>query len=178
MVVVSLATGETLPGQLKPSSDTDTHLVLYRAFPELGGIVHTHSLHATAWAQAQAAIPVLGTTHADYWNGPVPCTRPLRPSEIRSEYEVNTGRVIVERFRSLRPLEIRSVLVANHGPFTWGRSVAEAVECAVVLEFVARLAGETVRLRSRVRSVPGALLEKHFRRKHGPRAYYGQNASI
>lgn len=174
MAVVSLDTGKLLDGDLRPSSDTPTHLVLYRAFPDLGGIVHTHSLHATAWAQAGRGIPALGTTHADYWNGEVPCTRPLRPAEIREDYEINTGRVIVERFRSLDPLSFPAVLVANHGPFTWGRSVAAAVENAAVLEFVARLASQTLRLQPRLRPIPRALLRRHFDRKHGPAAYYGQ----
>ncbi|MBU6403048.1 MAG: L-ribulose-5-phosphate 4-epimerase AraD [Verrucomicrobia bacterium] len=175
MVVVSLATGAVVEGRLKPSSDTPTHLVLYRALQGVGGIVHTHSLHATAWAQARLPIPALGTTHADYFHGPIPCTRSLTPREIQSNYEANTGCVIVQRFARRQPLACPAVLVASHGPFAWGVSVAEAVHHAVVLEYLARLASETVRLRPSTPRVPAALLEKHFSRKHGPRAYYGQS---
>lgn len=174
MVVVSLETGAVVSGVLRPSSDTPTHRELYRAFPAIGGVVHTHSLHATAWAQANRPIPVLGTTHADYWRGEVPCTRPLRALEMGADYEVDTGRVIVERFRGLDPMEVPAVLVSSHGPFTWGATVAKAVENAVVLEFVARLAAETERLRGRVEPIPRALLDRHFLRKHGASAYYGQ----
>lgn len=176
-VAVSLETGKVVGAKLKPSSDTDTHLVLYRAFPEIGGIVHTHSLHATAWAQAQRGIPSYGTTQADYWYGDVPCTRPLKPKEIQTDYETNTGRVIVETFRNLKfnPQEHPAVLVASHGPFTWGKDAANAVHNAVVLEFIARLASETLRLNPRVQPLPAALLEKHFLRKHGPKASYGQS---
>jgi len=174
MVVVSLKTGRVVAGKLKPSSDTPTHLALYRAFPKIGGIVHTHSLYATAWAQARRKIPAYGTTQADYWFGEVPCTRALTPREIQNDYEANTGRVIVETFRKSNPLEHPAVLVAGHGPFTWGRDVAEAVHNAGVLEFVARLAGETLRLNPKVKPIPPALLDKHFLRKHGTKAYYGQ----
>ncbi len=174
MVVVSLETGRVVEGRLKPSSDTPTHLVLYRAFPKIGGIVHTHSLYATAWAQARRKIPAYGTTQADYWFGEVPCTRALTPREIRSDYEANTGRVIVETFRKSNPLEQPAVLVAGHGPFAWGRDVAEAVHNAGVLEFIARLAGETLRLNPKTKPIPPALLGKHFLRKHGTKAYYGQ----
>jgi L-ribulose-5-phosphate 4-epimerase len=174
MVVVSLKTGRVVEGKLKPSSDTPTHLVLYRAFPKIGGIVHTHSLYATAWAQARRKIPSYGTTQADYWYGEVPCTRALTPREIRSDYEANTGRVIVETFRKSNPLEQPAVLVAGHGPFAWGRDVAEAVHNAGVLEFVARLAGETLRLNPKTKPITPALLDKHFLRKHGTKAYYGQ----
>jgi L-ribulose-5-phosphate 4-epimerase len=177
IVLVDLATGEALGGPWRPSSDTPTHLELYRAFPGIGGIVHTHSLYATGWAQAGLDIPALGTTHADYFNGPVPCTRPLRDGEIASAYEVNTGRVIVERFASLDPAECPAVLVANHGPFTWGPTVALAVEHAVSLEYVARLAALTVRLNPGAATVGEELLRKHFRRKHGPEAYYGQGSA-
>jgi L-ribulose-5-phosphate 4-epimerase len=175
MVVVELATGRAVEGALKPSSDTPTHIELYRAFPGIGGVAHTHSLHATAWAQARRSIPAYGTTQADYWYGEVPCTRPMRPSEIRNDYEANTGRVIVERFRALDPLQHPAVLVSCHGPFTWGVTVADAVHNAVALEFVARLAVETLRLDPRAQPMPAALLDKHFLRKHGPGAYYGQN---
>jgi L-ribulose-5-phosphate 4-epimerase len=174
MVVVSLQSGEVVEGKLKPSSDTATHLVLYRAFPRVGGIVHTHSLYATAWAQARRDLPCYGTTQADYCYGSVPCTRLLTSAEIQGDYEANTGRVIVERFRKLDPLQHPAVLVASHGPFAWGRDVADAVHNAVVLEFLARLASETLRLRPRLRPVQPALLDTHFFRKHGPKAHYGQ----
>jgi L-ribulose-5-phosphate 4-epimerase len=174
MVVVALDTGAVVEGRYKPSSDTPTHLVLYRAFTAIGGIVHTHSLHATAWAQARKPISCYGTTQADYWHGEVPCTRPLTDAEIGSDYEANTGHVIVETFRELNPLHHPAVLVASHGPFTWGQDAADAVHQAVVLEFVARLASETLRLNPKVQSVPPRLLDKHFLRKHGPGAYYGQ----
>lgn len=175
-VVVSLETGKVVEGRLKPSSDTPTHLELYRAFPHIGGIVHTHSLYATAWAQAGKGIPSYGTTQADYWHGDVPCTRSLTPREIKSDYEANTGRVIVEtlRKRKLDPLQHPAVLVASHGPFTWGKDVNDAVLNAVVLEFVARLASETLRINPRTKPMPSVLLDKHFLRKHGPGSYYGQ----
>lgn len=174
MVVVSLSDGTVVEGSLKPSSDTPTHLVLYRAFPSIGGIVHTHSLYATAWAQAQKPILCYGTTQADYWHGEVPCTRLLTKEEIRNEYEAHTGHVIAERFRGLDPLEHPAVLVASHGPFTWGKNVKDAAGNAVVLEFVARLASETLRINPQARPTQPALLDKHFLRKHGPSAYYGQ----
>jgi L-ribulose-5-phosphate 4-epimerase len=174
MVIVSLKAGEVVEGRMKPSSDTATHLVLYRAFAHIGGIVHTHSLYATAWAQACKGIPNYGTTQADYWHGDVPCTRRLTSREIKSDYEVNTGKVIVERFRNFNPVKHPAVLVASHGPFTWGEDVNDAVHNAAVLEFVARLASETVRINPRVRPVQSHLLDKHFLRKHGPKAYYGQ----
>jgi L-ribulose-5-phosphate 4-epimerase len=174
MVVVSLETGKVVDGYLKPSSDTPTHLLLYRAFPKIGGIVHTHSLHATAWAQACRAIPAYGTTQADYWYGDVPCTRLLTPQEIKTDYELNTGRVIIETFKKMDPLQHPAVLVASHGPFAWGANVGEAVHNAMTLEFVARLAGETLRLNPKTKPMQPALLDKHFLRKHGPKAYYGQ----
>jgi L-ribulose-5-phosphate 4-epimerase len=174
MAVVSLKDGKVLEGPLKPSSDTPTHLALYRAFKDIGGVVHTHSLYATAWAQARRAIPSYGTTQADYWHGEVPCTRRLTPKEIRDDYEANTGRVIVETFKNLDASQHPAVLVASHGPFAWGRDVEEAAHNAVVLEFVARLASETLRLNPRLKPMQSALLEKHFLRKHGPKAYYGQ----
>jgi L-ribulose-5-phosphate 4-epimerase len=174
MVVVSLDSGKVVEGRLKPSSDTATHLVLYRAFPGIGGIVHTHSLHATAWAQAKKDLPSYGTTQADYWYGDVPCTRLLTAAEIRSDYEANTGHVIVERFRKLDPMQHPAVLVASHGPFTWGKDAADAVHNAVVLEFVARLASETLRLNPKLQPMQSALLDKHFLRKHGANATYGQ----
>lgn len=174
MVVVSLATGEVVEGTLKPSSDTPTHLVLYRAFSTIGGVVHTHSLYATAWAQTGRAVPALGTTHADYFYGPIPCTRLMKPAEIQHDYEANTGEVIVETFQGKDPMACSAVLVASHGPFTWGRAAADAVHNAVVLEHVVRLAGESVRVFPSVKPMQQVLLNKHFYRKHGPGAYYGQ----
>jgi L-ribulose-5-phosphate 4-epimerase len=174
MVVVALDSGKVIEGDLRPSSDTPTHLVLYRAFKAIGGIVHTHSLFATAWAQAKREILALGTTHADYYHGPVPCTRAMTPKEIKGDYEVETGNVIVERFRELEPLAFPGALVASHGPFAWGKTVGKAVEHAVALEYLARLASETLRVDARVGTMQRVLLEKHFLRKHGPGAYYGQ----
>jgi L-ribulose-5-phosphate 4-epimerase len=174
MVAVSLDSGAIVEGDLRPSSDTPTHLVLYRAFPDIGGVVHTHSLYATAWAQAKRSIPSYGTTQADYWYGDVPCTRLMRSEEIKSDYEINTGRVIVETFRNLDPMQHPAVLVASHGPFTWGKDAAGAVHNAVILEFVARLASETLRLNPQTEPMQPTLLDKHFLRKHGPNAYYGQ----
>jgi L-ribulose-5-phosphate 4-epimerase len=174
MVVVSLETGRVVEGDLKPSSDTPTHRILYRAFKSIGGVVHTHSLYATAWAQARREIPPLGTTHADYFHGPVPCTRLLTAREIKSEYEANTGHVIVEKFRKVDPLRFPGVLVASHAPFAWGETVEKAVENAAVLEHLARLASETLRVKPSVRPMQKVLLDKHFLRKHGPGAYYGQ----
>jgi L-ribulose-5-phosphate 4-epimerase len=174
MVVVSLKTGRVVAGRLKPSSDTPTHLVLYRAFPEIGGVVHTHSLYATAWAQARRKIPAYGTTQADYWFGEVPCTRALTPREIKNDYESNTGHVIVGTFNRLNPMQHPAVLVAGHGPFTWGKDASDAVHNAAVLEFVARLASETLHLDPKAKPMESALLHKHFLRKHGTNAYYGQ----
>ena len=176
MVVVSLATGKTVEGKLKPSSDTDTHLVLYRAFPRVGGVVHTHSLYATAWAQACRPLRAYGTTQADYWRGDVPCARKLKPVEIKTDYEANTGHVIVEAFRKRDPLQHPAVLVASHGPFAWGRDVREAVHNAVVLEVIARLNSETLRIDPKVKPMQPVLRDKHFLRKHGPKAYYGQTS--
>jgi len=174
MVVVELGSGRLVEGRLAPSSDTPTHLVLYRAFERIGGIVHTHSLFATAWAQSCRAVPALGTTHADYFHGPIPCTRLLKPHEIRTDYEANTGRVIVEAFAKQDPLSCPAALVASHGPFAWGQSVTEAVHNAVVLEHLIRMAGETLRLFPATKPIPRPLLDKPFSRKHGPGAYYGQ----
>ena len=176
MVVVSLATGKVVDGNLKPSSDTDTHLVLYRAFPKIGGVVHTHSLFATAWAQAQRGLPSYGTTQADYWYGDVPCTRLMKPAEIKKDYEANTGEVIVETFKKLKfdPLHHPAVLVASHGPFTWGKDVADAVHNAGVLEFIAQLASENLKISPKLKPMQSQLLDKHFLRKHGANAYYGQ----
>ncbi|HEY4187457.1 MAG TPA: L-ribulose-5-phosphate 4-epimerase [Polyangia bacterium] len=174
MSVVSLEDGKVLEGKLRPSSDLATHLVLYRAFADVGGIVHTHSLFATAWAQAKRPIPALGTTHADYWHGEIPCTRPMTSAEIESAYEANTGEVIVETFQNLEPLHRPAVLVASHGPFAWGRDAADAVHNAAILEYLARLASETLRIAPETGAMQAALLDKHFLRKHGPKAYYGQ----
>jgi len=175
MVVVALDSAKVVEGKLVPSSDTATHLILYRAFKEIGGVVHTHSLYATAWAQAARELPAFGTTHADYFDGPVPCTRFLSPTEIKSDYEANTGKVILETFRERDPLACAAVLVASHAPFTWGKSVGEAVHNAVILEHLARLASETLRVFPSARPMQRVLLEKHFYRKHGPGAYYGQS---
>jgi L-ribulose-5-phosphate 4-epimerase len=176
MVVVSLADGKVVEGNLKPSSDTPTHLVLYRAFPKIGGVVHTHSLFATAWAQAQRGLPSYGTTQADYWYGDVPCTRKLKPDEIKKDYEANTGEVIVEAFKKLKfdPMQHPAVLVASHGPFIWGKDVADAVHNAAVLEFIAQLASKTLKINPKLKPMQLVLLDKHFLRKHGPGAYYGQ----
>ena len=176
MVVVALDTGRVVEGGLNPSSDTPTHLVLYRAFAEIGAVVHTHSLHATAWAQSGRDLPALGTTHADYFFGPIPCTRRMKPAEIRSDYEANTGHVMVEAFRGRDPLSCPAVLVASHGPFAWGKTPAKAVENASVLEHLARLASETLRIFASVRPMQPVLMKKHFFRKHGPGAYYGQKS--
>jgi L-ribulose-5-phosphate 4-epimerase len=173
MVVLDLD-GNIVEGKFRPSSDTPTHLVLYKAFAGIGGIVHTHSTWATTWAQAQMGIPCFGTTHADYFYGEIPCTRPMKSEEIKGEYEAQTGNVIVEAFEDRDPLYVPGVLVASHGPFTWGKDPAEAVHNSVVLEQIARSAYATRTLNSVIGSVPDALLDKHFLRKHGKNAYYGQ----
>ncbi len=173
MVVVDLESGAVVEGRYKPSSDTPTHLVLYRAFPSAGGIVHTHSRWATVFAQAHRPIPALGTTHADDFYGEIPCTRPMTDEEIGGEYEAQTGEVIVERFRLLDPQTMRAVLVAGHGPFTWGKDAHEAVHNAVVLEEAAFMAWHTMQL-GKTEPISQALLDKHFLRKHGANAYYGQ----
>jgi len=174
MVVVDLD-GNVVEGRYKPSSDTATHLVLYRHFPEIGGVVHTHSTFATSWAQARRAIPNIGTTHADYFSQEIPCTRPMTEKEIRGDYETETGNVIVECFReqNIDPMHVPGVLVSNHGPFAWGRSVGDAVHHAVVLEEVAKTALLTHSLNPQL-PMNQTLIEKHFTRKHGPDAYYGQ----
>lgn len=174
MVVVSLKTGEVVEGDLRPSSDTPTHLELYRAFSEIGGIVHSHSLYATAWAQAGREIPAFGTTHADHFYGTVPCTRELKRGEIENDYEKNTGRVIVGRFKNIDPLDMPAVLVAGHAPFAWGATLEEAVTNSLVLERVAQMASETLLLNPKQRPLKKVLLDKHFLRKHGSGAYYGQ----
>ncbi|MGB7296584.1 MAG: L-ribulose-5-phosphate 4-epimerase AraD [Candidatus Aminicenantales bacterium] len=166
--------GKRVEGRLKPSSDTPSHLEIYRAFAGIGGIAHTHSEYATAFAQAGREIPCLGTSHADIFRGAVPVTRVLRPAEVKDNYELNTGKIIVERFRKLNPLDIPGVLVVSHGPFTWGKDAAEAVQTALQLEKIAKMALLTQLLNPRERRIPCSLLDKHFRRKHGPGAYYGQ----
>ena len=173
MVVMS-PDGRVVEGNYRPSSDTATHLVLYAAYPNLGGIVHTHSTWATTWAQARRAIPCFGTTHADYFYGEVPCTRDLSTDEISGEYEAETGNVIVETFSTIDASQIPGVLVAGHGPFSWGQSPADAVHNAVVLEEVAKMAFATIALAPAVTGISRALLDKHFLRKHGDQAYYGQ----
>lgn len=173
IVVVDLE-GDVVEGDLRPSSDTPTHVLLYRHFPGIGGISHTHSRYGTAFAQARREIPCLGTTHADHFHGAVPVTRPLRPGEVEEDYEANTGRVIAERFEGIDPLEIPAVLVAGHAPFTWGRTVQEALENAVALEAIAAMAAATLALDPAAAALEEHVLEKHFRRKHGKTAYYGQ----
>jgi len=175
MVPVSLSSGRVLDGTSRPSSDTATHRELYRAFPSIRAIVHTHSLYATAWAQAGREIPVLGTTHADYFEGPIPVTRALRKREIETDYELHTAKVIAERFRTIDPMRLPAVLVAGHGPFVWGASLQEAVENAIVLECTAQMASVTVSLNRSIRPLSKALLDKHFMRKHGAKATYGQS---
>ena len=173
MVVVDL-NGNVIEGELRPSSDTPTHLYLYRNFPEAGGIVHTHSTNATAFAQARTPIAAYGTTHADYFYGDIPCTRELTAGETARDYEMNTGRVIVEAFKLLNPAAIPGVVVANHGPFAWGKDAAEAVHNAVVLEEVARMAILMHSINPNAKPVPNYILDKHYYRKHGDNAYYGQ----
>jgi L-ribulose-5-phosphate 4-epimerase len=173
VAVVALETGEPLFG-LKPSTDTPTHRELYRAFERVGGVAHTHSPYATSWAQAKRPIPCLGTTHADYFNGPVPCTRALTDEECGEGYERWTGVVIAETLEGLDPLEVPAALVASHGAFAWGASPSAAVEHAEALERIAHLAFNSVALDAAVEPVHDALVERHFRRKHGPTAYYGQ----
>jgi L-ribulose-5-phosphate 4-epimerase len=172
-MVVCTLDGTVAEGHLRPSSDLKTHLELYQAFPEVGGIVHTHSKNATAWAQAGRDIPALGTTHADYFHGPVPCTRELTDDEIRGDYVRNTGHAIVERFQGIDPLAVPGVLVAGHAPFAWGRDPMDAAHNAVVLEAVAEMAFMTVLLNAQA-GVSPALLDRHYFRKHGAAATYGQ----
>jgi L-ribulose-5-phosphate 4-epimerase len=166
--------GKIVEGQLRPSSDLATHLILYRAFPAIGGVVHTHSRNATVWAQASRPIPCFGTTHADYFYGPIPVTEHLRGSEVEEAYEANTGHAIVKRFQGMDPLEMPAVLVAGHAPFTWGASAAEAAHHAVVLEEIAQTALHTLAVNPDAAPISQALLDKHFFRKHGVKAYYGQ----
>lgn len=176
LVVVDLE-GNVVEGKLKPSSDTPTHLELYRKFKDIGGVVHTHSSWATTWAQAGKSITAYGTTHADYFYGKIPCTRKMKNEEIAGEYELNTGKVIVETFEKeeINPNFMPGVLVCSHGPFTWGKSPADAVHNSVVLEELAKMAYHTEMLNKNITNMQNELLDKHFLRKHGKNAYYGQN---
>jgi L-ribulose-5-phosphate 4-epimerase len=175
-LVITDLDGKIVEGTLRPSSDLDTHTLLYREFPQIGGIVHTHSEFATSWAQSCRPIPCLGTTHADYFHGPVPVTKPLSAEEVRDGYVRNTGAVIVRRFQQehLDPIAVPGVLVAGHAPFAWGKSAAEAVEHADVLEYIARLAFRSVLLGASESGIPVYVSEHHYLRKHGPKATYGQ----
>lgn len=179
LVVMDLE-GRQVEGRLNPSSDTKTHMVLYNAFPEIGGIVHTHSPHAVAWAQAGLDIPAYGTTHADYFYGPIPCARHLTPEELDEDYELNTGKVIAETFRKrgIDPKAVPGVVCRSHGPFTWGKDAAQAVYHAVVLEEVAKMALLTRQADPHAAPAPQHILDKHYLRKHGPDAYYGQKGAI
>lgn len=172
MVVVDME-GNRVEGHYKPSSDAATHLALYKAFTDIGGVVHTHSTYATAWAQAGCDIPNIGTTHADYFSDAIPCTRDMTEAEVKSAYEEETGSVIIERFKGLNPLHIPAVLVKNHGPFSWGKDADEAVHNAAVMEQVARMAFISLQVNPQL-TMNKLLIEKHFSRKHGPDAYYGQ----
>lgn len=173
IVIVDLS-GKKVEGALNPSSDTPTHLELYKAFEGVFAVAHTHSEYATVLAQACVEIPCMGTTHADYFNGTIPVTRWISQEEVEDDYEKNTGKVIIERFNNLKPLEMPAVLVAGHGPFTWGGTVEEAVQTSVILEKVAKITWGTLVLNAKVHPFPQYLLQKHYERKHGPGAYYGQ----
>ena len=173
-LVVSDLSGRIVEGELRPSSDLPTHLVLYRAFPEIGGVVHTHSEYATSWAQARREIPCFGTTHADYFHGSVPVTEPMSEHEICREYEKNTGEAIVRLFKDRSPASVPGVLVANHGPFTWGADVSAAAHNAVVLEAIARMAFFTIAINAEANAIGKPLHDRHYLRKHGSHAYYGQ----
>ena len=173
MSVVDLQ-GHVVEGRWRPSSDTATHLALYRRYPDLGGVVHTHSTHATAWAQAGLAIPALGTTHADYFFGDIPCTRALSAQEVDEAYELTTGQVIIETLGEANPLHTPGIVVYQHGPFAWGKDAHEAVHNAVVMEEVARMAWIARGINPQLQPIDSWLMNKHFQRKHGPNAYYGQ----
>lgn len=176
MVVLDLE-GNIVEGEMNPSSDTPTHLELYRVYPEIGGVVHTHSKHATSWAQAGKPIPALGTTHADYFYGDIPCTRALSDDEIKNDYELNTGVVIAETIGDNDPLAIPGIIVKEHGPFSWGKNADKAVYNAVVMEVVADMALQTLQINPQIDHLNPALLDKHYLRKHGANAYYGQSSS-
>jgi L-ribulose-5-phosphate 4-epimerase len=173
-LVVTDLNGKIVEGSLRPSSDLPTHLVLYRAFTAIAGIAHTHSRAATAWAQAQREIPCFGTTHADYFHGPIPLTKPLAPAKVREDYEANTGHAIVRRFVKLDPLRAPAVLVAGHAPFCWGKTPSEAAHIAVIVEEIASMAFQTIAANPKARAISRHLHDKHFLRKHGSGAYYGQ----
>jgi L-ribulose-5-phosphate 4-epimerase len=173
-MVVTDMNGKVVEGSLKPSSDMDTHSALYRAFPTIGGVVHTHSRHATAWAQARRAIPCFGTTHADYFHGPIPVTEPLTAEEIQSDYEANTGVAILRLLKGRDPLGCPAALVAGHAPFCWGKTVIEAAQMAVIVEELAAMAWQTISINSAADQISEALRDKHHFRKHGPTATYGQ----
>ena len=176
MVLLDLE-GKKLEGKYKPSSDTPTHIELYKAFPEIGAIVHTHSSYATSWAQARKDIPAFGTTHADYFYGDIPCARALTKEEIENEYEKNTGLVIIETLkeRNINPMDIPGIIIASHGPFAWGKDAKHAVYNSVVLEELSKMAYRTIQINPNIKSVEKYLLDKHYFRKHGKNAYYGQN---
>ncbi len=174
-LVVAGLDGRVIEGKLRPSSDLPTHIALYQAFEQIGGVAHTHSRHATAWAQAQREIPCLGTTHADYFRGPIPVTESLQPKEIASEYEWNTGQAIVRQFTGMDPMSMRAVLVAGHAPFCWGSSPTEAAHMAWMLEEVAQMAIMSLAINPAGRPLSDELRDKHFLRKHGPAAFYGQS---
>lgn len=175
-IVVLDLDGNKVEGELNPSSDAPTHLELYRNFETIGGICHTHSANATMWAQAGREIPCFGTTHADYFHGPIPVTELIPAEQIKNDYELNTGKIIVKRFADINPLEMPAVLVANHGPFTWGQIAADAVEAAAVLEKVAEMAMGTIKINPNQNQIDKVLLDKHYLRKHGKNAYYGQKS--
>ena len=174
MVVVNLE-GNVVEGKLNPSSDTPTHIELYKAFESIGGIIHTHSTYAASWAQAGRDIPAYGTTHADYFYGNIPCTRPLTEEEVMNDYEKNTGLVIADKFKNIDPVAVPGVIVSKHGPFAWGKDCMQAVHNAVVMEQVAKMALLSERINPEIQKIDGYLLYKHYMRKHGPNAYYGQN---
>jgi L-ribulose-5-phosphate 4-epimerase len=176
MVIADLES-RVVEGRLRPSSDLETHVALYRAWPEIGGVVHTHSRHATAWAQAGREIPCFGTTHADYFHGPVPVTEPLTQEEVESAYEANTGAAIIRRMEALDPLGCPAILVAGHAPFCWGKSVADAAHAAAIVEELAAMAWQTLTINPAAQPISGHLRDKHYFRKHGPTASYGQTKS-
>jgi len=175
MVVVDLSSGRVVEGKYRPSSDTPTHIILYQGFPGIGGVTHTHSAFAVMYAQAGMSISPMGSTHADHFYGEIPLTRTLTKREVETEYEVNTGRVIVERFKAIDPVAMPGVLVINHGPFTWGKTPEESLVNSVALEAVAKMSYGAYVLNPSAGPMPRHLLDKHFTRKHGPKAYYGQN---